>query len=499
MIKTEVNSDLRGQSILTKISAVKGDTDRQIRVYLRDGGKPYPIAAGSYAVLMGKKPDGTAVFNNCRIESNVILYDFTDQTCAVEGSYPVQIKLYGPDQKTITTVPIQIDVYGTEFDAEAAAASADEQTALDDLVNRTRALQLEIIHDRDTGAYQGESAYDIAVRLGFQGNEAEWIDSLRYDHSQEFIALAEQVRKDVTVVSGHASDANTKAGQAAESAQIAQRWAEQAAEKVKSMDEQVTAAENASANALAQAKEAIRQVEIAAEQVQAAKGEAGTASAAAEQARMQALKAAESAAAADSAADTARKEADKSVAMGMHSVQPGQIPVADEVDTNGVVKKWRAENMPSGENKDFSPFKDILEYTTIKDSGTVEFTTAQFPLIKGQKQLMVTMAMPYAAETSASAYLYLGENKVYGPAVMSLFGGLDNQKCFMFFVDASTGLFLTYGAMQKEYSWSFPLSPNFNVSGNFSLRPQPYKSYDSIKLSFKLIPEGTIIKVIGRK
>ena len=40
----------------------------------------------------------------------------------------------------------------------------------------------------------GESAYQIAIRLGFRGTEQEWIESLKYNHSEEFTKLAEEVR-----------------------------------------------------------------------------------------------------------------------------------------------------------------------------------------------------------------------------------------------------------------------------------------------------------------
>lgn len=40
----------------------------------------------------------------------------------------------------------------------------------------------------------GESAYQIAIRLGFRGTEQEWIESLKYDHSEEFTKLAAEVR-----------------------------------------------------------------------------------------------------------------------------------------------------------------------------------------------------------------------------------------------------------------------------------------------------------------
>lgn len=40
----------------------------------------------------------------------------------------------------------------------------------------------------------GESAYQTAIKLGFKGTEQEWIESLKYDYSEEFANLAEEVR-----------------------------------------------------------------------------------------------------------------------------------------------------------------------------------------------------------------------------------------------------------------------------------------------------------------
>lgn len=40
----------------------------------------------------------------------------------------------------------------------------------------------------------GESAYQIAIKLGYKGTEQEWIESLKYDHSEEFTKLAAEVR-----------------------------------------------------------------------------------------------------------------------------------------------------------------------------------------------------------------------------------------------------------------------------------------------------------------
>lgn len=53
----------------------------------------------------------------------------------------------------------------------------------------------------------GKSAYELAVENGFKGTEQEWLDSLRYDHSDEFKQLADQVKLDAK----SAEDSATKA------------------------------------------------------------------------------------------------------------------------------------------------------------------------------------------------------------------------------------------------------------------------------------------------
>lgn len=95
----------------------------------------------------------------------------------------------------------------------------------------------------------GKSSYEIAVEHGFDGTEEEWLESLKYQHSEEFQQLSEQVKRDAetasnkaqeattaaTVAGGHASDANSSkqdalnaANQALESANDAESSAQTA-------------------------------------------------------------------------------------------------------------------------------------------------------------------------------------------------------------------------------------------------------------------------------
>lgn len=62
--------------------------------------------------------------------------------------------------------------------------------------------------EKDLGAV---SAYAIAVEHGFVGTEEEWLASLRYDHSEEFMDLAEQVRQDVVLAEAAKEQASASA------------------------------------------------------------------------------------------------------------------------------------------------------------------------------------------------------------------------------------------------------------------------------------------------
>ena len=225
-VTSDVSFDLKSMSQTQVVRAVAGDTKRKLRIWISSGGAPYVIAQDAYAVLMGKKPDGTSLYNVCEIQENAIIYVFTKQTCSTVGIAHLQIRLYSADGKLLTTVPLLLEVYPSQFEAEDAAKSQDEQTALDDLVNKTRTIQLDILHDQETGAFRGESAYETARQLGFEGTEEQWVESLRYDHSEEFSALAAQVREAQTEALGAASAAAASANRAKAEADKAAHSAE---------------------------------------------------------------------------------------------------------------------------------------------------------------------------------------------------------------------------------------------------------------------------------
>lgn len=82
----------------------------------------------------------------------------------------------------------------------------------------------------DIGAVVGASAYELAVKDGFTGTKEEWLESLRYDHSEEFAILAAQVRDNTNTASEAAQAAVSAANAAGNAANSANTSAERAAE-----------------------------------------------------------------------------------------------------------------------------------------------------------------------------------------------------------------------------------------------------------------------------
>ena len=80
--------------------------------------------------------------------------------------------------------------------------------------------------EKDLGAV---SAYAIAVEHGYEGTEEQWLESLRYDHSDEFTELSEQIRQNAEDAGNAASQATQKATKAESSANKASTSATSAA------------------------------------------------------------------------------------------------------------------------------------------------------------------------------------------------------------------------------------------------------------------------------
>lgn len=110
---------------------------------------------------------------------------------------------------------------------------------------------LSMAIEKRIGAY---SAYAIAGENGFEGTVEEWLESLRYDHSDEFGVLAEQVQENAESAASSAesalASASTAAGRAGEAAASASASAASASQSASSASAAAASANQAEECAL---------------------------------------------------------------------------------------------------------------------------------------------------------------------------------------------------------------------------------------------------------
>lgn len=165
--------DIQRQTTQAHLAVRKGDTARKIVAALSDGGRPYRIDEGCYAVFKGKKPDGNVLYNDCTIINNCIVYEFTEQTAASAGYMDCELQLYGAEGQIITSPKIAVIVSGLVYD-DSEVESSGEFTALAKALTDVAEMKANGLKGDE-----GDSAYEVAVSLGFEGSEADWLESLR--------------------------------------------------------------------------------------------------------------------------------------------------------------------------------------------------------------------------------------------------------------------------------------------------------------------------------
>ena len=132
-----ISLDIHEHGSQAVLNAKYTDTGRTLRISLRSGSTPYTISTGCYAAFKATKPDGTILFNDCTIEDNEIVYEFTEQTCSAIGRSKCEIALYGSDDKLITSPRFALLVDGVIY-PDGRVESTDEFSALTELMGTTQ-------------------------------------------------------------------------------------------------------------------------------------------------------------------------------------------------------------------------------------------------------------------------------------------------------------------------------------------------------------------------
>lgn len=133
----------------------KGDTARVVYITLREGGVPYEIGTDCFAVLSGRKPDGTVLENNCVIKGNTIIYEITPQTTSASGLVDCEIKLYGVDNGLICSARFSI-IVDERAVGDEEIESTSEFSALTKLYSETVEIDNALKEAVESGYFKGE-------------------------------------------------------------------------------------------------------------------------------------------------------------------------------------------------------------------------------------------------------------------------------------------------------------------------------------------------------
>ena len=123
----------------------------------------------------------------------MIPWEFFDTEINIRGS----VTVFCGDLVRANSTYVDIEKAGYQNSDATVPPTPDVHQQMIDILNAAKKIAQGVRDDADAGKFHGEngeSAYQIAIRLGFRGTEQEWIESLEYDHSEEFTKLAEEVR-----------------------------------------------------------------------------------------------------------------------------------------------------------------------------------------------------------------------------------------------------------------------------------------------------------------
>ena len=181
VLKYRVSLDMFDTHSQTTIKAKKGDSACQIHITLTEKGKIYKIGEGCHATFNAKKSDGNFIYDNCTIEDNTIVYDFTSsidengnaQISACEGIVECEVTLYNATGEQLTSPRFTLVIDGTVYNGEEII-STPEANVFKKLIAEAEDVLEEI--KENSGTIEGKEdkvnkAEDLLVSAEYLGGK----------------------------------------------------------------------------------------------------------------------------------------------------------------------------------------------------------------------------------------------------------------------------------------------------------------------------------------
>lgn len=152
----KISLDIHDHGSNVSLKVKKGDTGRILYINLMDGRVPYAITEECYAVFTAKKADGNILYNACSVIGNTVVYAFTPQTTSAVGRTECEIKLYGADDKLLTSARFTLMVDDTVYNEGDQVEPRSEVSALTDLISRATTLIHTVEDKLARGLFKGD-------------------------------------------------------------------------------------------------------------------------------------------------------------------------------------------------------------------------------------------------------------------------------------------------------------------------------------------------------
>jgi hypothetical protein len=148
-IKYRVSLDMFETMSQTKIKAKKGDSACEIHIALTEHGKIYKISNGCFATFTAKKADGNFIYDNCTIEGDNIVYDFSSsidengicQISACEGIVECEVTLYKSNGEQLTSPRFSLYIDSVVYNGEEIMSSPETDVLKELIVDANNAIK----------------------------------------------------------------------------------------------------------------------------------------------------------------------------------------------------------------------------------------------------------------------------------------------------------------------------------------------------------------------
>ena len=192
MITHDISVRIGNDNPDKNVSVKRHDTGVNFRVHLktekrfskwRSEEKDYIIPHDAIAILKIAKPDKTYVMIDGSVSTSSVLFKTRKESTAfsVSGVSEAEISIYNANQRRITSATFYIEVTN-----ECACDCDQDSGNYVDILGEQIKAAIDAAERAETAAKNaedasGRTAYDVAVKNGFEGTEEEWLASLKGD------------------------------------------------------------------------------------------------------------------------------------------------------------------------------------------------------------------------------------------------------------------------------------------------------------------------------